>query len=284
VLQKHEVRRAVEAATAVAARLGLDVREPRLIRDLTNVIVHLAPAPYVARVAESGTFAAAERELALVGRLANGGAAVAGPTSSVHPGPYAHDGFVVTLWDYVEHDLETRRDARSAGAALRVIHELLETAATTGLDHFLRADRTERLLGSLTLPAEEMRILRAGLESGRAFAGKLDVPLQPIHGDAHLANVLRSPAGPVWSDFEHVCLGPRELDLACNEIRARHRGREAADDAFLGGYGDHDRELVAALLPVHAVSLATLAFAAAERHPHVLSLARERLAWVREAL
>ena len=55
-----------------------------------------------------------------------------------------------------------------------------------------------------------------------AVAG-LDVPLQPVHGDAWLGNVLRTPGGPVWTDFELLCLGPRELDLACNETATRWR-------------------------------------------------------------
>ena len=274
----------LDAALAAAHEAGLDVGEPVVLHDLAHLVVHLAPTPVVARVSESGTLAFVERELALVARLARGGAAVAGPASSVHPGPYGHDGLVVTLWDYVEHDPDARLDAGAAGAALRGIHDLLEAGSPDGLDHFLRAERTEELLESLALPDEVRRILGAGLEQGRAFAASLDVPLQPVHGDAHLANVLRSPTGPLWSDFELACVGPRELDLACNEIRARHRGREADDDAFLEGYGEHDRELVAALVPVHAVALATLTFAGAERHPGVLPLAHERLAWVRESL
>lgn len=34
---------------------------------------------------------------------------------------------------------------------------------------------------------------------------------QPLHGDAHFENVL---ASGVWQDFDEVCAGPREWDLA----------------------------------------------------------------------
>ncbi|MEJ7568987.1 MAG: hypothetical protein WKF41_12060 [Gaiellaceae bacterium] len=44
------MREAVEAAVAVARGLGLKVEEPRVLRDLTNVLVHLVPTPVVARV------------------------------------------------------------------------------------------------------------------------------------------------------------------------------------------------------------------------------------------
>ena len=101
-----------------------------------------------------------------------------------------------------------------------------------------------------------------------------------MHGDAHLANVLRTSSGPVWTDFENACLGPRELDLACNEIRARAQGRTPADDEFLAGYGDHDELLVSRLIPVHALFLAAWTFALAERRPEVRPSAEQRLRWV----
>ena len=65
----------------------------------------------------------------------------------------------------------------------------------------------------------------------------------------------------------------------CNELRAREQGREPADDEFLAGYGDHDADLVAQLIPVHAL-FAALTFALAERRPEVRPAAEERLRWV----
>jgi hypothetical protein len=41
---------AVAAAVAVAREQGLRVAEPIVIRDATNVLVHVAPAPVVARI------------------------------------------------------------------------------------------------------------------------------------------------------------------------------------------------------------------------------------------
>lgn len=42
--------RALQAALTVAKQHGLPTRNARILRDLTNVLVHLAPAPVVARV------------------------------------------------------------------------------------------------------------------------------------------------------------------------------------------------------------------------------------------
>ena len=223
-----------------------------------------------------------ERELELTAYLADAGAEVAGPCRSVDPGPYERDGFLVTLWEYVEHDPEPPLDARRAGEALREIHELLAAVPTHGLEHFAWLEEIETLVGLLRLSPDERSLFREALEASRSRVEGLDLPLQPIHGDAHRGNVLRGPAGPRWSDFENVCLGPRELDLACTEIRARSHGREREDDELLAGYGDFDPELVSLLIPVHALFLAAWTFELAERTPDVRPHAVERLGWVRD--
>ena len=74
-----------------------------------------------------------------------------------------------------------------------------------------------------------------------------------------------------------VCLGPRELDVACNEIRSRALGRTAEDDAFLLGYGEHDAGLVDVLVHVQTLVLAAWTFALAERQPEFAELAVQRL-------
>ena len=276
----------MEAAVAVAREAGLEVREPRLLRDLTNVLVHLAPEPVVARVPMTFTRVRGrrwiERELELTAFLADAGAAVAGPCRSVDPGPYERDGFLVTLWEYVDHDPERPLDALRAGDALREVHELLATAPAHGLEHFAWLDELDTLVELLRLAPDESALIREALDASRSRIEGLDLALQPVHGDAHRGNVLRGPAGPRWSDFENLCLGPRELDLACNEIRARTRGREREDDELLVGYGDFDRELVTLLIPVHALFLAAWTFELAERTPEVRPHAVERLGWARD--
>ena len=36
----------------------------------------------------------------------------------------------------------------------------------------------------------------------------------PLHGDAHLGNVLMTDGGAVWADLEATCIGPVEWDVA----------------------------------------------------------------------
>lgn len=284
------MREAVEAAVAVARELGLRVEEPRVLRDLTNVLVHLAPAPVVARVPV--TFARlrgrpwVEKELELVAGIQDRGLPVAGPTRAVPAGPHERDGFLVTLWEYVENDPESPLNVAAAGTALRSIHDALAEHPVADLDHYARLEELSKLVGILRLELPERRVLEAGLAAAAEVVAAIDAPLQPVHGDAHLGNVLRTGVGPVWSDFENACLGPRELDLAALTIRAFHGGVEspripALADA-VAAYGDHDAGLLRRLIPVHALFLACWTFALAERAPSMRPFAQERLGWVRQ--
>jgi thiamine kinase-like enzyme len=52
--------------------------------------------------------------------------------------------------------------------------------------------------------------------------------VQPLHGDAHPGNLIATrEGGLVWIDFEDVCLGPVEWDLATmmhlDAVAAHHR-------------------------------------------------------------
>ena len=100
---------AVAAALGVAREHGLPVEAPRTLRDLTNVLVHLAPAPVVARVSivlasvRDSAWLAQQVELARF--LAAAGAPVAAPADEVDPGPHLHDGLHVTFWRYLDQGL-----------------------------------------------------------------------------------------------------------------------------------------------------------------------------------
>jgi Ser/Thr protein kinase RdoA (MazF antagonist) len=46
----------------------------------------------------------------------------------------------------------------------------------------------------------------------------------PLHGDAHPGNLMRTPNGPVWTDFEDSWRGPVGWDLACLACTGRLDG------------------------------------------------------------
>jgi Phosphotransferase enzyme family len=221
---------AFHAALTAARAHGLPTDDPLVVRDLTNVIVHLRPAPVVARVqltiAEIRGREWAETEMRAARFLASAGAPVAPPAAGVDPGPHEQDGMLVTFWRYVEHD-PARADAREAGRSLRALHDAF--AQYEGeLPTCDRLAEVRRMFDALPATDANTQL--------REFANRLP-PLdgQPLHGDAHLRNVLWSPDGPLWSDLENVCRGPREYDLACIRFRPLPE-----TEPTLAAYGAHD--------------------------------------------
>jgi hypothetical protein len=279
--------RALAAVVAVARAHGLPVDRPTVVRDLTNVLVHLEPASIVARVPvtlarlrDRDWFA---QVVALARFLADAGAPVAPPTHDVDPGPHAQDGLLVELWAYVEHD-RARFDAAEAGRSLRELHEALATYPGP-LPMFDRLDEVGRLLDSLA-PSElatgsDLAVLR---EAHVRLSGERVADGRPLHGDAHFRNILWSRAGPLWSDLENACAGPIEYDLAA----LAWRGVEGTPEA-LAAYGAHDAELVERVTPFLALFLTAWTIPIVERDrrsPEGWAVAelRRRLDWVRDWL
>jgi hypothetical protein len=245
---------ALDAAVAVAREHGLPTQDPRIVRDLTNVIVHLAPAPVVARVslvlASVRDPASLAQQVELAQFLVAAGAPVAAPAEEVDPGPHEHGGLQVTFWRYVEHD-RARLDGPAAMRALREVH-----TALAGYDGVLpSADRLEEVRRVLDAMPPSGYSSEEELNMLRTFARRLE-PLEgrPIHGDAHVGNVLCPPDGrQLWTDLENVAAGPVEYDLAAMAYR-----REPDTDAMLSAYGEYDRATFEAVQPVLALFLATM--------------------------
>ena len=243
---------ALAAATAVAHANGLPTDDVRILRDLTNLIVHLAPAPVVARVSITLTSmrgADSDAEQVRIAQfLVDAGAPVAPPTRDLDPGPHLHDDLSVTLWTYVDH-AEARLDPVAIGRSLRVLHDAL--AAYPGT--LPTADRLGEIDGVLALLPQSEHASTEELAELRAFTQRLP-PLtgRPLHGDAHLFNTLCTPAGPLWSDFENACAGPVEYDLACMAYR-----ETPENAAAVAAYGDHDEALRESLDPYVVVFLAS---------------------------
>src|SRR5947208_3303144 len=110
---------AVDAAVAVAAAHGVRASDPVVLNDGSNLLVHLRPAPIVARVpAVTARFRHGDewlaREVSVVGFLHTARAPVVPPSTAIAPGPHVHDGHLITFWEYAEPSGD-RLDAREAG-------------------------------------------------------------------------------------------------------------------------------------------------------------------------
>ena len=125
-------QRALAAAAAVASANGLTVDEAVIIHSASNVLVHLRPAPVVARVM-TGTVALhddprtwLEREVSVLEFLAPSGLAVS-PSRLIAPGPHCQDGLWMTFTEWIAESSRLPEiqpagqldDARGLGRTLR---------------------------------------------------------------------------------------------------------------------------------------------------------------------
>lgn len=216
--------RAVRAAVTVARSHGLTVTDPEVLKDGSNVVVWLRPAPVVARVATTTALVRTEvwrwlrREVSVVHHLRSRGAAVVPPSELIPPGPYQHDGAWLSCWRYVEHDPEYTPGPAELTAAIAALHTAL--ADYPGPLPFLglvldEIPRLIELADALRLAAPaDVELMRAELARLRPALVAQRAQARPIHGDAHPGNVLATETGLLWNDFEDVCAGPAEWDHA----------------------------------------------------------------------
>ncbi|HTY85718.1 MAG TPA: phosphotransferase [Silvibacterium sp.] len=218
-------RRAVDTALAVARSLGLKCSDrPEIVADGSNVLVHLAPAPVVARVATTTALVRkpAQRWLALDldlgGYLAACNFPVVPPSRELPPGPHLRDGFALSFWEYVEHDRNYIAGAGEVGPFLRYLHAVLRDFRGTlhRLSPFTEIPQwLDEVESWSKVDPADIAILRRGFAQISADIDALNLPQQPLHGDAHKKNVLKTSKGLVWTDFEDACFGPIEWDIAC---------------------------------------------------------------------
>lgn len=243
---------ATEAAFNAATDLGLKVEETRVLHDVFSLVIHLYPSPVVARiplVMAPGTTPEAvtrrqQRELDVTDWLHREGVPTVRPSPLVPLEPVREDDFSMTFWELVDVAEEHSPYAGGDYELCAALHAAL--AAYPGLLPFLSPfneglpPMMEALEGSPLLSDEDLdrahaewRALRPVLASATAFRDRFpEADIQPIQGDAPSHNVIRSRSGWVFGDFEDVCLGPVEWDLAGHGSEAA-----AAYDAAAGPLG-----------------------------------------------
>lgn len=232
----------VTVATELGTSLGLRCGDPEVLHDGANVVVHLRPAPVVARVAglttlvRPGVEAWLTRDIAVARHLAARGVPATRPLDE--PGPFHRDGAVVTLWEHLPHDRDHVPAPAEVAARLADLHvavrDLPEPAQAPGpvADLTGALDVLER---STTVP---------GLSRLRAEVARLGdlvaaMPARALHGDPHPGNLLATRHGLAWNDFEDTWRGPLAWDLACLATTSRLDGAAAVDaypDAYPGAY------------------------------------------------
>ncbi|MDX3641801.1 phosphotransferase [Streptomyces sp. MB09-02B] len=227
---------AVDAAVGAGRDLGLDVTEARVLHDVFSVVVHLAPAPVVARIptvlphSESlDSLGRRQRaELDVARWLADRGIPVIAPSPLVPREPVRRAGFSMTFWQFVEEDRDREPDYVANSESVADLHAAMRTYP--GPLSFLSAadprfvteslallDDFPSLIGASELDRarREWQVLGPLVRSRPAFEAAFPgIGLQPVHGDSPPANIFAGVHGDLYADFELVTLGPVEWDLA----------------------------------------------------------------------
>jgi thiamine kinase-like enzyme len=252
----------------------------------------------VARVATSTADVRADgardwlaRDVDVATYLAADGAEVVPPAAEPPPGPHTEDGLAIAFWQLVRHDGATPGSPAEAGEALRRLHEALagfpgELPPLSSLLDECEAvierlasrpaapDSAAASSGPGSAAAAPVRLDRiaAALQGIRSEIAATGLQSRPLHGDASRSNLLRTPAGHLWTDFEDSCAGPVEWDLACLALSA---GADA--DEALDAYGRQHDEALEPFLEARRLQGAVWTALVAERHPELRARAEERL-------
>lgn len=297
------VEAAIAVARSVAGELGLSCA-PVVLADRSNLVLRLDPAgpeaarlpartdphPLVARVAMATSavrvgVAWLRREVEVARFLDARGAHVTRPSRAIEAGPFERDGLVVSFWEL--EDTRGSVDATVAGLRLASAHRALRALPREHVPEWggWREAREvlERAMTSTLVTEAERTTLRAAWDRGERVveaSARRTASFQPVHGDAHLGNVIPSARGPLWTDWEDAFVGPVEWDLACLRSRLALFGedREAIEAATAAYHGEHDRGLVDELALVRNLQVIPWLAVFAERDPSLLPRMRARIA------
>jgi hypothetical protein len=286
--QKPSTVRALAAAKAVATAGSVACEDAVVLTGGSNVLVHLKPAPVVARVM-TGTAVLHDdverwlaREVAVGAFLAERGLAVP-PSDVPAPGPYQHDGLWMTFWTFVAQDApHALPPADELGGALRELHAALadypgDLGPVSDIRDWLDG-LLVRVHPSPRLTLRDRDLLRSRLEEMTLTVFETSLPAQAIHGDASMSNLIRAENGLIWNDLEDACVGPVQWDVAGLVLEARASGASEAFVAdFLRAYGGPGLEELTDFMAAHRLyTTVWSAFAQAgqleqlphHQHPH----------------
>jgi hypothetical protein len=260
--EKPGIARALAAARAVALANSVACDDAVVVAARSNVLVHLKPAPVVARVMTGTAVLHGDverwlaREVAVGAFLGARGLAVP-PSDVLAPGPHQYEGLWMTFWKFVEQDASRPLPrAHELGGSLRELHAALaDFPGELGQLIDVR-DWLDRLLAELhpspELSPQNRDVLRSHLQELTPTVFQSSLPVQAIHGDASISNLLRTDNGLIWNDLEDACVGPVHWDVAglITEARAPE-GSEAFVADVLRAYGGLDLEELNDFIAAH---------------------------------
>ncbi len=208
----------LDHARHAAAANQIEFNRFVVIQDTNNLVAWLQPAPVIVKVGRwSHGAPGLLREHTAAGHLAARGVAVAEPVGDPFSEPST--SMVSTLWTrlHIDREFNAARPSDMA-ACLATVHAALSDVAIDLPDYREWLDLAAGTLfddgATDRLDKVDRDLLRASYEQLRPQIDDWQTELRPIHGEPHTGNFLTAETGLHLIDFETVCRGPIEWDLA----------------------------------------------------------------------
>ncbi len=211
----------VSQALSFLDTIGLTGITPIEINDGGNLIIHLSPYPFVARISTTLSeedpklaYQVQERELQVTEHLRAQSVPVLLYTDAVDAGPHNIGGSWMTLWKYEPRASLLRPSPAEAIELIESLSDAME-CYTGELPSFGMWESTHK--SAFRLRDHSDPRVQALLD----IFQRVDIKMRhetdflvPCHGDANIGNLFPSNNGWIWMDFENVSLMPRYWDLA----------------------------------------------------------------------
>ena len=217
-MNAHATDLPIRAATEVVQAHGITPDRCDILQNGSTLVLRLTET-LVARVVQDvdgprqGTdwFA---RENAIAQHLTEHGAPIIPLHPALPPGPHEHLGYPMNFWQYVAA-IEKGPEPEEIGRTLHQCHEILRTFSQP-LPKLAIITESISLLDLLArrehFSVPVLQMLRDHLTRSLEVLGSH--PHQPLHGDAHMGNLMNTTIGLLWTDWEDAFSGPVEWDLA----------------------------------------------------------------------
>ena len=219
-------------------QVGLDPAGAALIRLVNNAVFRLVRQSVVVRVTLTDGLAYRAHAAVAAGRmLAAHGIPAVRPLLGI-PNPLHIDGRAVSFWREVV-DTGAAPTAVQLSSVITLLHRL--PIAGVRLPNWNPiSDLRSRIADMRGWDRSDVDFLSRRCGAVESALAALDYPLPTsvIHGDAHLGNMIATPAGPVLCDLDTACVGPREWDLVPLAVGQLRFGRtEDVHRQFADAYG-----------------------------------------------
>ena len=239
----------LDVARLAAAANGVEADQVVVIQDTNNVVVWLQPTAIIAKVGRwSHSAPALLREHAVARQLAGFGAPVAVPVGSPYTEPTT--SMVATLWGRIDSTSDPEAaDPAALAACLASVHSALSDVEVELPDFRGGLDLAARRLfddnAMHRLDDADRELLRSRFRQLRPRVDDISATVRSIHGEPHTGNFIVSGTDVFLIDFETVCSGPIEWDLA------------SLPSTVAAQFDRIDRELLATLRILNSIRVAT---------------------------